>query len=111
MYAALYGTELHCCKCRETISQVEQCLHENPRMANLWTPDSHYTVRTSMYNPNARSESVSTTQQASLLVDDVDSSQREALIAEMATQQQVCHAQALVVPKATRPALTCQHGY
>lgn len=58
-------------------------------MANLWTPESHYSVRTSMYNPNARSQSVSPTQQASLLVDSVDSSKREALINQITEQQQV----------------------
>ena len=50
---------LHSACCRETADQVQKCLEENPQLANLWTPESHYSVRTSMYNKNARSESVS----------------------------------------------------
>ncbi|KAL0040483.1 hypothetical protein WJX77_008439 [Trebouxia sp. C0004] len=42
---------------RET--HPEECLRDNPQLANLWTPESHYSVRTSMYNKDARSQSVS----------------------------------------------------
>ena len=77
-------------KCRETIPQVETCLRENPRIANLWTPESHFSVRTSMYNPSARSQSVNATQPGSLLVDSVDSTQREALVNQIAELEQVC---------------------
>lgn len=59
-------------------------------MANLWTPESHFSVRTSMYNPSARSQSVNTTQPGSLLVDSVDSTQREALVNQIAELEQVC---------------------
>ena len=43
-----------------------------------------------MYNPNARSQSVTATLPGSLLVDSVDSSQREALVSQIAAIEQVC---------------------
>ena len=43
-----------------------------------------------MYNPSARSQSVNTTQPGSLLVDSVDSTQREALVNQIAELEQVC---------------------
>lgn len=43
-----------------------------------------------MYNPNARSQSVTATLPGSLLVDSVDSSQREALVSQIAAVEQVC---------------------
>ena len=71
---------------------AEAALEAGPRdrkIANLWTPDSHYTVRTSMYNRDAKSQAVHPTASGSMLVDSIDSSQQDTLRSIIASKTQV----------------------
>ena len=64
--------------CSET--HPEDCLRDNPQLANLWTPESHYSVRTSMYNKDARSQSVSQVNgNKNLISGSASSQERDAL--------------------------------
>ncbi|KAL3130540.1 hypothetical protein ABBQ38_008351 [Trebouxia sp. C0009 RCD-2024] len=62
-----------------TQSVVEKCLQENPQLANLWTPESNYSVRTSMYNKDARSQSVAPVMQRNLISGGANSQERDKL--------------------------------
>lgn len=63
----------------ETAQQVERCLEENPGLANLWTPEAHYSTRTSMYNSKARSQSVTPVVGKGLLSGNANSQERANL--------------------------------
>lgn len=58
---------------------MEKCLQENPQLANLWTPESNYSVRTSMYNKDARSQSVAPVMQRNLISGGANSQERDKL--------------------------------
>ena len=78
---------------RQTTSLVvEQCLNANPQMANLWTPESNYSVRTSMYNRDARSQSVSSVTGRRIIDSSANSQERDRLQAEYnkITQVAIC---------------------
>lgn len=64
---------------RYTQSVVERCLQENPQLANLWTPESNYSVRTSMYNKDARSQSVAPVMQRNLISGGANSQERDMI--------------------------------
>ena len=65
--------------CRETYRQIEKCLEENPQLANVYTPESHFSVRTSMYNRNARSQSVAPIHGKNLIRSSGSGQERDAL--------------------------------
>ena len=58
---------------------VEKCLQENPQIANLFTPESSYSVRTSMYNKDAKSQSVNPVARKNLISGGADSQERDRL--------------------------------
>ncbi|KAA6420293.1 MAG: structural maintenance of chromosomes 5 [Trebouxia sp. A1-2] len=75
---------------RET--HPEDCLSNNPQLANLWTPESHYSVRTSMYNKDARSQSVSQVNgNRNLISGSASSQERDTLQQQYQEVLQVCN--------------------
>lgn len=68
---------------------VERCLQENPQIANLWTPESSYSVRTSMYNRDAKSQSVSPVTAKNLISGGANSQERERLQTECTRIEEV----------------------
>ena len=56
---------------------METCLQENPQLTNLWTPESNYSVRTSMYNRDDRSQSVAPVLQKDLISGGANSHERD----------------------------------
>lgn len=68
---------------------VERCLQENPQIANLWTPESSYSVRTSMYNKDAKSQSVSPVARKDLISGGANSQERDRLQNECSRIEQV----------------------
>ena len=68
---------------------VERCLQENPQIANLWTPESSYSVRTSMYNKDAKSQSVSPVTARNLISGGANSQERDRLQNECSRIEQV----------------------
>ena len=88
---------------------VERCLQENPLIANLWTPESSYSVRTSMYNKDARSQSVAPVNPRNLISGGANSHERDRLQSECTRITQV---RSLPVIAACGISLVCKHkGY
>lgn len=77
--------------CRETEEQIQRCLEENRQLANVWTPKNHYSVRTSMYNKDARSESVApVNNNRNLISSSASAQERERVQQEYNEVSEVC---------------------
>lgn len=77
--------------CRETETQIQRCLEENRQLANVWTPMHHYSVRTSMYNKDARSESVApVNNNRNLISSSASAQERDILQQEHHEVSEVC---------------------